>query len=120
MIFTLILALGFAIVAVVFALGNTETVTVTFLSWQVTESLALILLVAVALGILIGVLLMVPGAVKRNLALSGEKRKRKGTEKELDKHKSKVSELEEKVMTEEEKKAQAVADVQKRLDETLK
>ena len=112
MIFTLILALAFAVVAVIFALGNPTEVTVTFMNWQVTESLALVLLVAVALGILIGVLLMLPGTIKRSLALSGEKKKLKGTEKELDKHKSKVTELKE--------KERAVAAAKQNLDDVVK
>ena len=124
MIFSLILALAFAIVAVIFALGNTEPVTVTFLSWQVTQSGALILLGAVALGILIGVLLMTPGAIKRNLILASHKKKLKNTEKELDKHKSKVIELEEKKKTEEmqkeEEQAKALAEAKKAVDEAAK
>ena len=98
MIFSLILALLIAIVAVIFALGNTDPVTISFLTWQLEEQpLALVLLVALAIGILIGILLMTPGAVRRNLALSGEKKRLKNAEKELDQHKSKVTELEEKV-----------------------
>jgi len=118
MIFTLILALAFAIVAVIFALGNTDVVTVSFLAWQVEQPLALVLLVSVALGLLIGILLMTPGAIKRNLALSGEKRKRKETEKELDKHKSKVVEMENK--EKEKAKVEALADVRKTLDDMEK
>ena len=120
MIFTLILALAFAVVAVIFALGNTSEVTVSFLSLQITESLALILLGAVALGILIGMLLMAPGAIKRNLALAGQKKKLKGTEKELDLHKSKVTEFETKAQQEEQAKKEVIDDVQKRLDDALK
>ena len=120
MIFTLILALSFAVVAVIFALGNTAEVTVSFLSLQVTESLALILLGAVALGILIGILLMTPSAIKRNLTLSGQKRKLKGFEKELDQQKSKVNKFEEKEKEEEHAKEAEIAEVQKRLDNAMK
>ena len=120
MIFTLILALAFAVVAVIFALGNTAEVTVSFLSLQVTESLALILLAAVALGILIGLLLMAPGAIKRNLALAGQKRKLKGSVKELDQQKNKVDKFEEKEKEEERAKEEEIADVQKRLDDAMK
>ncbi|MBC8336043.1 MAG: LapA family protein [Anaerolineales bacterium] len=116
-IFTLILALAFAVVAVIFALGNPESVTVTFLNFQLTESLALVLLVTLAFGLLIGVLLMTPGAIKRSVSLSMEKKRLKGTEKELDKHKSKVTELKEKGIVEEQEKAQVIADVQKKLDD---
>ncbi len=120
MIFTLVLALSFAIVAVIFALGNTETVAVSFLTWHIEQPLALILLASVALGILIGILLMTPGAIKRNLALAGQKKKLKGTVKELDEHKSKVSVFEEKEKAEERAKEEEIADVQKRLDEAMK
>lgn len=118
MIFTLILALAFAVVAVIFALGNTAEVTVSFLSFQITESLALILLGAVALGILIGILLMAPSAIQRNLALSSQKRKLKSSEKELDKQKTKLTEIEEK--RKEEEQAKALAEAQKAVDEAAK
>ena len=112
-IFTLILALAFAVVAVIFALANPMIVQVNFFGMQPEPegSLAMFILIAVALGILIGVLVMTPGAIKRNLALSGEKRKRKGTEKELDKHKSKVTELED--------KEKAVAEAKQNLDKLV-
>ena len=114
MIFTLILALAFAVVAVIFALGNTELVTVSFLSWKVTQSGALVILGAVALGILIGILLMTPGAIKRNLALASHKKKLKGTQKKLDEHKGEVDSLklkeEERLKDLEEKKAKLLAE----------
>jgi putative membrane protein len=123
MIFSLILALLFAVIAVIFALGNTAVVTVSFLSWSVEGSLALVLLASVAIGILIGVLLMTPGTIKRNLALSGEKKKLKTAEKELDQrkleldeHKSKVTELEGKVKETEAQQAQVADEINQRLD----
>jgi len=120
MIFTLILALAFAVVAVIFALANPMIVPINFFGLQTEGSLAMFILIAIGVGIVIGVLLMTPGAVKRNLVLAGQKKKLKGTEKELDQHKTKMTELEQKVKKDEDEKAQAVADVQKRLDETLK
>ena len=120
MIFTLILALAFAVVAVIFALGNTAEVTVSFLSWQVTQSGALVILGAVALGILIGILLMTPGAIKRNIVLAGERKKLKGAAKELDEHKSKITVFEEKEREEARAKEEEIADVQERLDNALK
>ncbi len=123
MIFSLILALFFSIVAVIFALGNTDVVTISFLTWHIEGSLALILLVSVAIGIVIGVLLMVPGAIKRNLALSGQKKKIKTLEQqldqhkqELDDHKSKVTQLESKVKETEAQEAQVVDEINQRLD----
>ena len=120
MILTLVLALAFAVVAVIFALGNTTEVTVSFLSWQITQSGALIILGAVALGILIGILLMAPGAIKRNLVLVGERKKLKKAVKELDEHKSKISVFEEKEKEELRAKEEESAAVQERLDNALK
>jgi len=108
---------------VIFALGNTAPVTISFLTWHLDDQpLALVLLIAVALGILIGVLLMTPSVVKQKLALSGEKKKLKGTEKELDEHKTKLTELEEKKKAEEEKRkadeqAKALQDAKSAVDE---
>ncbi len=46
--------------SVVFALQNVAVITVTFFSWQLTGSLALILLLAMASGVLITMLLTLP------------------------------------------------------------
>ena len=117
MIFSLILAILFAVFAVIFALGNTEPVTVSFLTWHLQDQpLALVVLVTLAVGILIGILLMTPGAVKRNIALSGQKKKLKSTEKELDDHKSKMTELEDKVKKTETQQAQVADKINQRLD----
>ncbi len=120
MIFTLILALAFAVVAVIFALANPEIVTVNFFGMQTEGSLAMFILIALGIGILLGVLLMAPGAIKRNMALAGQKRKLKGSEKELDQHRNKVSEFEEKVKEDERVKEEVISDVQKRLDDAMK
>ena len=89
----LILALVIAVIAVVFALQNTLTVTITFFVWKVTGSLSLVLLVTLAIGAVIGLLVLAPSAIKNSFAVSSH-RKRIGTlEKELDDHKAKVAEL---------------------------
>lgn len=123
MIFSLVLALIFSMIAVIFALGNTDVVSVSFLTWSVEGSLALILLVSIAIGILIGILLMTPGTIKRNLALASEKKKLKTAEKalderkkEIDQHKSKVTELEGKVKETEMQQAQVADEINQRLD----
>ena len=94
MVFALILALAFAIVAVIFALQNTEVVAVTFFSLSFEGSLALVILVAVALGILIGVLVMTPGSVKNKIASSRSRKKIGSLEASLDEHKSKLAAME--------------------------
>ena len=94
MVFTLILALAFAIVAVIFALQNTDVVTVTFFSLSYEGSLALIILVAVALGILIGVLVMTPGNIKNKISSTRNRKKVSSLESSLEEHKSKLAALE--------------------------
>ncbi len=89
----LIVALAIALIAVIFALQNTMTITIAFFVWQVTGSLSLVLLITLAIGVVIGLLVLAPSAIKNSLAASSH-RKRIGTlEKELDEHKAKVAEL---------------------------
>lgn len=94
MVVSLILALAFAIVAVIFALQNTAVVTVTFFNLSLEGSLALVILVAVALGILIGVLVMTPGRVRSSLASARNRKKIGELEANLDEKKSKLAALE--------------------------
>lgn len=124
MIFSLILALVIAIVAVIFALGNTDPVTISFLVWHLDDQpLALVLLVTLALGITIGVLLMVPGVLKQKLVLFGKKRQLKSAEKEIDQHKTKLTKIEEqekeKILEEERKAEEAAKAEAKRKEEEL-
>ena len=78
LIFTLLVA----ILAVVFAVSNSMVVDVKFFSWSTTGSLSLLLVIALTLGILIGVLLMLPSVLRHSFRNSGLKRKLIRTEKE--------------------------------------
>ncbi|NJC95847.1 MAG: DUF1049 domain-containing protein [Anaerolineales bacterium] len=89
----LIVALVIAVIAVIFALQNTMTVTISFLAWEVTGSLSLILLVTLAIGAVIGLLVLAPSAIKKSFAASGHLKRINTLEKELDEHKAKVAEL---------------------------
>ena len=89
----LIVALVIAVIAVIFALQNTLTVTITFFVWTVTGSLSLILLATLAIGAVIGMLVLAPSTVKNSLAASGHRKRIGALEKELDEHKAKVAEL---------------------------
>jgi uncharacterized integral membrane protein len=60
----LILGIVFAIGAVTFALQNSVPVTVVFAFWRYDSSLALVLLVALALGALIAALVSTPSVIK--------------------------------------------------------
>jgi len=71
----LIGALLIAFVSFAFALQNTATVTVKFLFWTFNGSLALMLLIALSLGVLASLLATVPTLISRNATISRLKRK---------------------------------------------
>ncbi|MEO8358171.1 MAG: LapA family protein, partial [Chloroflexota bacterium] len=89
----LIVALVIAVIAVIFALQNTITITVSFLAWEVTGSLSLVLLVTLAIGALIGLLVLAPSAIKNTFAVSSNRKRIGALEKELDEHKAKVADM---------------------------
>jgi uncharacterized integral membrane protein len=89
----LIFALVIAVIAVIFALQNTMTVTISFLAWKVTGSLSLVLLITLAIGALIGLLVLSPSTIKNSLAASGHLKRIGSLEKDLEEHKAKVAEL---------------------------
>lgn len=70
----LILALIVAIVAVIFALQNPTTVTISLLFWQFEGSMALMLLVALTVGVLISLLLSAPAVIRRSRGAPGDKK----------------------------------------------
>ena len=92
MVFTLILALAIAIVAVFFALENTMMVTVSFFGYGVDGSLALFILIALGMGVLVGVLIMAPGRIKSGLANARHRRKISNLEANLDEQSAKLIE----------------------------
>jgi len=95
-------------VTIVFALQNMAAITVAFLAWHFTGSLALILIIAALAGALVSALLTVPEAIadyfrfeslkKQNKELSTELEAEKKREAvllaEKEKNKSKLSEKE--------------------------
>lgn len=94
MVFALVLALIIAILMVFFALENPMMVTVSFFGYAVQGSLALIIMVAMGVGVLIGVLVMLPGRIKSGLS-NARHRKRIGVlESDLEEHKTRLSSME--------------------------
>jgi uncharacterized integral membrane protein len=71
----LIVALGLAILTVVFALQNTVPVVVTFFIWKFEGSLAMVLMLTFALGVLVSALVSIPAIVKRRSATSNQNKK---------------------------------------------
>jgi len=71
----LVLGIVFAIVAVLFALQNNIPVAVTLAVWQFEGSLALVLLLALGLGVLITGLVSSPAVIRRQWAAARLRRR---------------------------------------------
>lgn len=93
----LILALVIAIIAVIFALQNTAAVTISFFAWEVGGSLSLVVLVTLVIGVLVGWLFVAPSLVKNSLQGSGQRKRITELEKEVEKFKTSVETLQDKV-----------------------
>lgn len=68
---------------VIFALQNVFPVTVTFLGWEMTASLAVIVILSLILGVLTSILMTVPGAIENYFTISQLKRENKKLIKEV-------------------------------------
>ena len=93
----LVLGLIIAVVAVIFALQNTAAVTVSFFICQFDQSLALVLLLAVALGVLIAVLTLLPTVIREKWQLSGRRKKIDALGKNLEEARVKLAEKDQKI-----------------------
>jgi uncharacterized integral membrane protein len=87
MIIFFIVGLLLGVVSVIFALQNIAVVTISFFSWQLTGSLALILLLAITSGILIAILLLLPEFINNYLKYKNLKKENKDLTEELRKQK---------------------------------
>lgn len=83
MIIFLIVGLLIGGVVVSFALQNTTMVTVALFSWRVESSLALIIILAMVIGALIGLLWLLPGSIKKTFQISNLKKQNIKLENEL-------------------------------------
>ncbi len=70
MIIFLIIGTLLGAATVIFALQNTATITVIFLSWQIQGSLAVMIILAVAIGVMISLLFSLPGIIERSFKIS--------------------------------------------------
>jgi uncharacterized integral membrane protein len=91
MLFALILALILAILAVFFALENTMVVTVSFFGYAIDGTLALFILIALAIGVLVGVLVMIPGRIKSGISNARNRKKISTLESNLDEQRIELS-----------------------------
>lgn len=80
MAFSLILGAILGAVSVIFVLQNITPIQVTFLTWHIDGSLALILFLALVCGMLITVLMLVPGFIRDEIRYSSLKKRNKELE----------------------------------------
>jgi len=71
---SLVFALSIACLAVIFALQNSVPVVVNFLPWEFQGSLALVLLLTLALGVIVGLLVSVPSIIGRSRRISHQQK----------------------------------------------
>ncbi len=90
----LVLSVLIGIALVLFAVQNSAVVTVSFLSFHYNGSLALILVVVFALGLLAGIFISVPLLLKKNSALREQKRRVKQLEEDMTEMRSHPAEKE--------------------------
>ena len=100
-VFILMLALILAIRAAAFALQNPLIVTATFFTLSMKGSLALFVLIGVGIGVVIGVLAMLPSVLKGAITVSRHRRQISSLEKSLNEQKKvTTAETDEKPKTE--------------------
>ena len=75
MIVSLILTLVAVILAVILAMENTTMVQVTFFGYAVQGAIGLFMLIALGVGVVLGILLMVPAWIGRSWTVMQSKRK---------------------------------------------
>ncbi len=77
------LALILALLVTIFAVQNNADTTVKFLAWSVRGSAALVLMITLTVGIVVGLLLMIPGSVRNRLKVAELNRQVKSLERDL-------------------------------------
>ncbi len=93
-----IIAMLFAAVSVTFALQNNVPVAVTFLLWRFDSSLAMVLLLAIALGGLIVAFVSTPSTVRRQWAINRQRKRIEELEQSCSEQKGRITELERRAM----------------------
>ena len=79
----LLFALLIALIAVIFALQNTQVVSINFLAWTFQSSIALEMIITLIAGVLVGFLAMLPSSIRSQLQISNRKKEKTGLEASL-------------------------------------
>ena len=96
--FFLILALIMALVTVIFALTNSDTVTISILVQEFPNvPITLVVLISVIIGMLIAFFGYLPSLIRNKMQISGQRKKITTLEKNVAEQQSKVEELQQKI-----------------------
>jgi uncharacterized integral membrane protein len=93
----LFFGLAIAALAVIFAAQNNQDVTISFLAWRGQGSLALVLLIALAVGAVISFLISLPANVKARWTIRNQRKKMSQLEADLEGQKQQAAELQKKL-----------------------
>lgn len=91
---TILIGIALAIVAVAFALQNNVPVTVTFLLWHFDSALAMVLLLAVAIGALIVAFLSTPSVLRLQWQVARQRKQIVALEQSLSELQAQLGRLE--------------------------
>lgn len=83
MLLSLIVGIILGAIAVVFAFQNVAVVTVSFFAWQVSASLAIVILGSILCGIVLTLLVLLPSVIRDEMYVASLKRQKRETENEL-------------------------------------
>jgi uncharacterized integral membrane protein len=92
MVVTLLVVLALAILSVIFALQNTTIIKAAFFGLQMQGPLAVFVLAGVGIGIVIGLLMMTPQAIRNAIVLSRQRKQIDGLEKSLKEERARIIE----------------------------
>jgi lipopolysaccharide assembly protein A len=96
----LIFAIILALLVTIFAVQNNAIIAISFLFWKLDGSLALVLMITLTLGILIGLLVSAPSALRRTLQGSEQRKTIRALEKTIAQTKTETAQPEKPIPSE--------------------
>ncbi len=92
MILSLILGFAIGAGAIIFILQNTAIVALTFLGWQFESSLAIVVMLAILIGIVFSLLASIPSAINSILTMSRLRKENRTLQEDLEKYRHTANE----------------------------
>ncbi|HEV3245430.1 MAG TPA: LapA family protein [Candidatus Paceibacterota bacterium] len=83
MLISLIVGIILGAIAVIFAFQNVAVVTVSFFTWQISASLAIVILGSILCGIVLTLLVLLPSVIRDEIYVASIKRQMRDKDDEL-------------------------------------